>query len=181
MRKTIFCLNFFYCIVTITLFPINGKATSLKGILPLKEFQIYEKKNVFQRLVYAEATGIVKERMMLMKSYARSMKILNAALSNISAENLEIIKIEVNKLVKESGRLLHLFPVGSGEGVSEASSRIWEQPGEFAKRIRTFSQTLQKLAEATDLNSQKALIRAFRKVGGACKGCHQDYREKKRR
>ena len=180
MRKSLICLSFLFYIFSITHFPIHGKAASVNGNQLHNELRIFQKSNVFESFVHAGASGIVKERMQLMKSYGRSMKSINAAIRNQSAESNSIIKTEATKMVKTSGKLLNLFPIGSGGGVSEASPRIWDKPGEFVKMINTFTQALRELAEASNLNSQALQIESFRRVGGACKGCHQDFREKKR-
>ena len=129
MRKSLICLSFLFYIFSITHFPIHGKAASVNGNQLHNELQIFQKSNVFESFVHAGASGIVKERMQLMKSYGRSMKSINAAIRNQSAESNSIIKTEATKMVKTSGKLLNLFPIGSGGGVSEASPSIWDKPG----------------------------------------------------
>lgn len=179
LKKPVFYLRCLFCILAIFQFPIYGNAASLNKVLSFNEAEINEERKCAIILAHADAVGVVKDRMTLMKSYARSMKSLSAALGSFSREDLQSIKDIVDKMVKGSSRLLSLFPVGSGGGVSEASPRIWKEPDDFAKTIRTFTQALQKLVEATNVNSKKAVMRSFREVGRSCKNCHQDYREKK--
>jgi len=180
MKKLAVCLICLFSAFTIPLFPIHGKAASPNKNPRYDELRTSIMAEMFDKFAHAGASGIVKERMKIMKSFGRSMKIMNAALRNQSAENNSIIINEVTKMVKETARLPNLFPVGTSGGVSEASPRIWKQPGEFANMISAFTQALRDLATASSLNSQSVLIKSFRKVGAACKGCHQDFREKKR-
>ena len=119
LKKSVICFTCFFCIFTINQFPVHGKAASLNKDGLTSDLRNLEKKNIFGEFVHAGASGVVKERMQLMKSYGRSMKSINAALRNQSAESNSIIKTEVNKMVKTSGKLLNLFPIGSGGGVSE--------------------------------------------------------------
>ena len=176
MKKLVVYLACLFSALTITLFSIHGKAASLNKYPPRTSIMT----KVYDKFAHAGASGVVKERMQIMKSFGRSMKIMNAALRNQSAENNSIIMNEVKIMGKKNAKLPNLFPVGTSGGVSEASPRIWQQPSEFAKMISAFTQALRELAAASRLNSQSALINSFRKVGGACKGCHQDFREKKR-
>ena len=180
MKKSVICLTYLFCIFTIAHIPVHGKAPSVNGNQLHDELRRFQQTNVFESFVHAGASGIVKERMQLMKSYGRSMKSINAAIRNQSAESNSIIRTEATKMVKTTGKLLNLFPIGSGGGVSEASPSIWDKPGEFVQMINTFTQAVRELAEASNLNSQALQIKSFRRVGGACKGCHQDFREKKR-
>ena len=67
-----------------------------------------------------------------------------------------------------------LFPPGSGGSGSEALPAIWENPEDFAKRVSAFREAAANLNEVVD--SGGAPGPAVRRVGQACKGCHDEYR-----
>lgn len=67
-----------------------------------------------------------------------------------------------------------LFPPGSGGG--EALPAIWENPEDFAKRLDDFREAGTGLRAAVEAGGD--VMAATRKVGQACKGCHDSYREK---
>ena len=74
------------------------------------------------------------------------------------------------------------FPRGSGveaRPMSEAKAAIWTDAAGFsaaATAARTEVAKLNVVAASGDLDAVKAQIRP---TGGACKGCHDKYREKK--
>ena len=68
-----------------------------------------------------------------------------------------------------------LFPDDSQGG--EALPKIWEEPEEFAKKVSAFKEAANTLKSALDAGDMDAFRGTIRNVGGACKGCHDDYRE----
>lgn len=73
------------------------------------------------------------------------------------------------------------FPAGSGpqDGVkTEALATIWQQPDEFQKaaaRLVDAAAALNAAAQSGDLAAVRGAVPA---LGGACKGCHDRFREK---
>ena len=124
--------------------------------------------------------GVVKERMQLMKSYAASVKKINKEFRDKTSINYVLIKLEANDIVESSQKVMELFPLGSGGGMSEASLKIWQQPSDFKKIIEDLNQAAQRLAHATSTGVPNLVIEKFRALGGVCKKCHQKYRVKKK-
>ena len=85
-----------------------------------------------------QAKGVVKERMDLMKKFASAMKKINLALGKFTSKEMALIVYESKIIADNSGKLMHLFPPGSGGPVSEASPRIWASPGDFKKKDFSF-------------------------------------------
>ena len=69
-----------------------------------------------------------------------------------------------------------LFLPGSGDGETEALPAIWENPEDFAERLAAFSEAANGLRAAAETGDDVAA--ATQKLGQACKGCHDNYREK---
>jgi cytochrome c556 len=70
------------------------------------------------------------------------------------------------------------FGAGTEKGDTRAKPEIWSEAGKFKSAADTMEQAMGKLAQAAkggDLNAIKA---QFGATGKACKGCHDDFREK---
>ena len=59
---------------------------------------------------------------------------------------------------------------------TEALDGIWENMDDFAEKTQAATEAAQALAAAAG-QSQEAAMGAFRQLGGACKGCHDEYRQ----
>lgn len=70
-----------------------------------------------------------------------------------------------------------LFPVGSGDGKTEASEDIWKKPDDFKAAMDTFMERSKTLASVADSGDIGAIVGAAKKLGGSCKGCHDDFKE----
>jgi cytochrome c556 len=73
--------------------------------------------------------------------------------------------------------LLAGFPEGSDQGETAARTDIWMNWGDFQAKLeelRKQSQTLAEVAASGDLEKIKP---AFGALGGACKGCHEAYKD----
>lgn len=66
-----------------------------------------------------------------------------------------------------------LFPEGSAGG--HALPAIWEEPEDFAERIATFQEAATGLRDT--IAAGEPVGPAAQALGGACKGCHDNYRE----
>jgi cytochrome c556 len=71
--------------------------------------------------------------------------------------------------------VVDVFPSDSELGETKALSAVWEQPDEFAERVRALETAAETLGAAGD--DLQAIGAALGEVGRACKGCHDDFRE----
>ena len=69
-----------------------------------------------------------------------------------------------------------LFPEGSGDGKTEALSAVWNKPAEFKIVLNKFVAAANEMAEAADSGEMSAIGPAIKKLGGSCKGCHDNFR-----
>ncbi len=72
-----------------------------------------------------------------------------------------------------------VFPEGSDFGETTALPVIWEKPEEFAKSMKAFQDAAANLATVAQGGDMAAFGKAFGATGATCKGCHEDFREKK--
>lgn len=70
-----------------------------------------------------------------------------------------------------------LFPEGSNTADSEALPAIWEQPEKFAEAVARAEDATMAFEEAVAGGDPEAIGAAFREVGMACRGCHDDFRK----
>ncbi|MEZ5534026.1 MAG: cytochrome c [Thiolinea sp.] len=91
---------------------------------------------------------------------------------------------EAFKKNAEAVAALSQFPIngfvdGSYEGDTDAKPSIAENMDDFREKMETFKIEAANLAKvAAEGGDMSALKPAFGKVGGSCKACHDDYREK---
>jgi cytochrome c556 len=133
-------------------------------------------------LVHAHdgAKGIVKERMLLMKSMGRSMKSLSAIAKGKMAFDEEKINVLVEMIKSKSGEnFINLFPVGSAGAPSEASPAIWLEWEHFVSLNGVLEKKAQNVITSVSSDDPKGNFNlAFRELGGSCSACHKAFRTK---
>ena len=70
----------------------------------------------------------------------------------------------------------NIFPEGSNVGESEALPVIWEEQEEFRVAIMKVQDASAEFLEAVEDGDAEAIGGAFRNLGGACRGCHDQFR-----
>jgi len=83
------------------------------------------------------------------------------------------LRLHVAALADMAGIARTLFPEGSEGG--DALPAIWENPDDFSNRLTAFEDAAAELKIAMDDGGN--IGPALQKVGQACKGCHDNYRE----
>jgi cytochrome c556 len=59
---------------------------------------------------------------------------------------------------------------------TDALSKIWQQPADFAKRINALTLASANLQKAAASRDEKATKKAISGVGKTCGGCHDDFK-----
>ena len=127
------------------------------------------------------ATGVVKERMDMMRSVAQSMKRIHNQLKLGAGLDHAAIAREAASIAGHSRDLVKKFPAGSGGGVSEAKPDIWQNPRDFTAKSEAFTAAARRLSDAAGKADSSNLTALFRDMGSTCSACHRDYRQKKTR
>jgi len=129
-------------------------------------------------------TKAVKARQGYMKVNAFNMGILagmakgeteyDAALAGAAANNLHLSSQMKNKA---------MWPMGSSNAneslKTEALPAIWEEGSKVGEKSKAFATAAEALAAVADQGLDQMKPK-FAELGKACKGCHEDYREKKK-
>lgn len=89
------------------------------------------------------------------------------------------IQAHADAIAATAPLLRDLFPENSGPddyAETEALSAIWERPAEFEaaiEKLETAAEAFQGVAGSGD---RAQVLAAFQQLGGACGGCHEDFR-----
>jgi len=130
-------------------------------------------------LAHEGATGVVKERMDLMERQKDDMKIIG----NMAKGKTPFDAAKAAEAARDIGltakKIPELFPEGSGGGESEALPAIWEKWDRFTANAEDLGSAADPLVSALGDSENQDWKAAFRKVGEACKSCHEDFRAKK--
>lgn len=96
------------------------------------------------------ATGVVKQRMDLMKSIGKSMKVLDRMMRAQTAYDPTLFRASARAIEDHAGdSMTRLFPKGSTGHPSEAIAKIWQDWERFettADRLATYAAALQAIA-----------------------------------
>lgn len=123
------------------------------------------------------ATGVVKERMMAMKSMGRQMKELGAMVTGKTTYDADRAREIAAALTEHMKEIPDQFPKDSLDPPTEALPGIWQNWEDFRTKATESLRAAEKLAAAAGDGRQSALA-ATGALGKSCKSCHSDYREK---
>lgn len=98
----------------------------------------------------------------------------DAATAGMAAKNLQLASMMKNKA---------MWPQGSGNDnpklKTEALPAIWAEGSDIGNKVKAFGMAAEELAAVADQGLDQMKPK-FAAVGKACKGCHEDYRAKKK-
>lgn len=127
------------------------------------------------------AADTIKEREANFKEIAKANKAIKGELDG-SNPDFATIATNATTVLEDAQKIPVLFPAGTGPDSgekTEALAAIWDKPDEFkaaTDKLITAATALRAAAEAKDAAAAKA---ALGETGMACKGCHDNFREKK--
>ncbi|MDF1793561.1 MAG: cytochrome c [Thalassobaculaceae bacterium] len=126
---------------------------------------------------HSGATGVVKERMDLMKALGGELKALAQMFKGETEFDPVVVEAKARAIeARASSAITSLFPDGSGGAPSKASAEIWSHWPEFEAKADELGTQASALAAVADAGPDAAR-RAFGKLAGACKSCHQDFED----
>lgn len=128
---------------------------------------------------HEEATGIVKERMELMKSLGGRMKAMAGMVKGEKPFEAPVIAMKAAEIAATASKIAPMFPKGSMQMPTEALPAIWEDWKRFEGMTMSLATEAGKLAEVAKGGEKGQIIGQFVKLGKTCGGCHTDFRKKK--
>lgn len=95
----------------------------------------------------------------------------------IKAGKIEAAKVNAQAITLHSLRIPELFPPGSMSETSKAKEEIWQKWDEFVKSAETLKTEADQLVVTIGGGKPDEVAAQMKKVGGACKGCHDSFRK----
>lgn len=129
--------------------------------------------------IAADFTSVIVHRQGIYDVMAGHMKVLKSILF-MGNENISSVNYHAKAILDAAKHHGKAFPKGSDKGKTHALPVIWEKPEEFKAAGQKLGKELKAFIEASEMADKedlKELQGAFKKVGGACKGCHEKFRE----
>lgn len=125
---------------------------------------------------HSGATGIVKERMDMMKDLGATLKSLSA-MSKTGAHDATVVRDAGQKITQHAAHLAKMFPAGSDNAPSEAAPAIWTDRARFDELFDRMARAGAQLAATAD--NASALPDQITAVAATCRDCHEDFRIKR--
>lgn len=124
---------------------------------------------------------VVDARVAHYKEIGKAAKAIKDELDQ-SQPNLPAVSTNARVIEALAAQIPSWFPSGTGEqpGVkTEALPIIWQQSPLFKQRAAALAAAAHGLAVAAGTGNAAATLAAANTVGGACKACHDTFRQKK--
>ena len=124
------------------------------------------------------ATGVVKDRMDLMKGSQKDMKLLGEMAKGKMRFDAAKAAAAARDLGNHGKKIPDLFPEGSSGHPSEALDAVWQERERFADEAKGLETAAAALAASLDGAGDEGSKAALQKVTDACKSCHEHFRSK---
>lgn len=155
------------------------KTVQKVGLLAVLGFTLAGGGQGLSAQAHEEATGIVKERMELMKSLGGRMKAMAGMVKGEKPFDPDTIATMAAEIAERAPKIAPMFPKGSMQMPTEALPAIWEDWTRFESLTMDLGSEAMKLAEAAKGGEKADIIGQFGKLGKSCGTCHTDFRKKK--
>ncbi len=125
------------------------------------------------------ATGVVKERMDLMKTIGKNTKAIAPIAMGSAEMNLKAVEEAATTISNAAKEAVTKFPEGSHTKETAAKIEVWAKWDEFAGLMKSLETDSAKLAAMAKAGEEFELIDGFNKMISNCKNCHTKFRNKK--
>lgn len=106
------------------------------------------------------------------------------ALGAMAKGKVDFDAAEFTKNAEALAALAKMAPIGfeveGAVGKSRSEAKVWEDKEGFAEKMTAFQTATAALAEVAQTGDKDKSLAAFGDVGKTCKGCHTEYRGKKK-
>lgn len=131
-------------------------------------------------IAHGGATGIVKERMDMMKHAGDNMKQVSDMIKGKTAFDTTLIARNAGTIMDTAAKIPDMFPTHSLHEPSEALPAIWQEWDKFSALSVRLGDEAKKLQVTAQGGDRQAITRQFARLGKACSACHTDFRKKKK-
>ena len=127
-------------------------------------------------LAHESATGMVAERMAVMKEMADSMKTIGQMLNGAVDFDPTVAQSAATMLHENCHEATQQFQDGANDHATRALPAVWDKPAEFQAKMEEFDSSVKALVAAAAAGDIQALEESFKDVGQACSSCHERFR-----
>jgi cytochrome c556 len=127
-------------------------------------------------IAHEGATGVVKERMDLMKGQQKNMKLIGDMAKGKKRFDAEKAAAAARDLGSTTRKIPELFPKGSSGHPSEALDAVWEDWDQFVEDAKKAEGAANDLAAMLESNPPQDWKADFKTMIDACKSCHESFR-----
>ena len=96
-----------------------------------------------------------------------------------SLSAVRAVALHAQGLAAASQTAKDIFPEDSAVGETEAKQEIWDNPEQFQEAVNKFETAAANFQQAVEGGDQAQIGPALKELGGSCKNCHDDFRQKK--
>lgn len=129
-------------------------------------------------LAHEGATGVVKERMLMMKDISSQMKTLGLMIKGDVQFEAKTASSAARNIANHGQEMLILFPEGSVHEPSKALEAIWQEWAQFERLVDDFNTKASELSASSKTASAPSEIAPqFKALTQTCSTCHQDFRK----
>jgi len=122
---------------------------------------------------HEHATGVVRERMVLMEDMGKRLLAISKRLR--ANKELDRVAADARAIHEMASKITSQFPPGSTQSPTAAKPDVWQQWPDFREKAKALEAQAEKFAAMSTADG-KALRDQFRAVGLACDRCHETYR-----
>lgn len=126
----------------------------------------------------AEPEDLIKYRKNVMKAIGGDMGAIAAVMQGKAGDPAHL-KMLATGLNANAHVVRDIFPEDSAMGDTEAKAEIWDKPQEFDAAVSKLETAAEGFLAAADGGDKAAIGAALKELGGACKNCHDNFRQKK--
>ncbi|MEZ5934095.1 MAG: cytochrome c [Alphaproteobacteria bacterium] len=129
---------------------------------------------------HSSATGVVKERMEMMKGMGEAMKAMGPMFKGETPFDAGVVAEKAAHVAEHARRIPAMTPEGSMDHPSEALPIIWEDWDGYVEHAEKLAKEGAALQEIASNGADEAETRAqFLAVSKTCGGCHDKFRKPK--
>lgn len=121
---------------------------------------------------------VIEERQDNFEAIGDAFKLIRGEMEK-PAPDLAVVAAQAGDINTRAMRIEGYFPAGTGRDAghdTEALPAIWEKPEEFAAAHRKLVEESAKLVSLAEAGDAAAIGPQVMAMGGACKGCHDQFR-----
>ncbi|KAK3606782.1 hypothetical protein CHS0354_018376 [Potamilus streckersoni] len=128
-------------------------------------------------LFAADNGAVMRDREANFKNLKKQMDIIKSAVQD--AGKKQQLADAGSQIIKSAKAIPGFFPAGTKDEMdTEAKPNIWANFADFEKKAATLAMSAEEFVNAVNAGDMQKVASGFQTMGGDCKSCHKEYRER---